>query len=561
MYTINPAGSGVTNYVSFATAVTALNVAGVSGPVTFQVAAGTYTEQVNIGTIAGVSAANTITFDGLTAANAILTFAGTSTSNYWTVKLTNSPYVGFRNLTIRATGAANGVPVQISGTSHFARIKKCTLEITGPGATSTANNYTGILISNTATVTSPASGTLLNNLEIDSNTINGGYYGIYSYSNTSTPYSGLNKYRGNTILNVYSHGAYYYYNEAVTFSNNTITLRTTTANSYGVFLDNCQNTGTNIHTISGNNFTRVNTNGIYINGGGSTARNQINNNMVTGFNSASSYGLYIYNTSNYDIYHNTAFVDVSTSSNQYAALYVAYGSNIDVKNNIFVAHQAGSGLPVYSPSLPGGYFTMNYNNLYKYSGTASTGLFFNGSLGATYTSANLAGGGGLNQNSVSVNPGFVSLTNLHLSNACSGKGVNLAGITKDIDGDNRNPIPNMGADEATGLTNDVGIQEIKPFIAGTQDVKVVIRNFGGNTLTSVNVAYSVNGSIAKVTQWTGTLNPCDTVTVLFTGVNQYTFQSGVSYTVEAYTSLPNFTADPKTSNDTVVLGPTCVFLS
>lgn len=45
-YTINPNGSGATNYTSYTAALSALSTSGVNGPVVFNVASGTYTEQV-----------------------------------------------------------------------------------------------------------------------------------------------------------------------------------------------------------------------------------------------------------------------------------------------------------------------------------------------------------------------------------------------------------------------------------------------------------------------------------------------------------------------------------
>ena len=60
-YTIDPAGSGPTNYTTFAAATAAL-ASGVSGPVVFTVASTTFTEAVSLNPVTGVSAANTVTF-------------------------------------------------------------------------------------------------------------------------------------------------------------------------------------------------------------------------------------------------------------------------------------------------------------------------------------------------------------------------------------------------------------------------------------------------------------------------------------------------------------------
>lgn len=62
---------------------------GVSGPVVFNVLAGTYIEQVNIPAIAGASATNTITFNGGTgnATTRIIQFTSAATSDNHTFRL------------------------------------------------------------------------------------------------------------------------------------------------------------------------------------------------------------------------------------------------------------------------------------------------------------------------------------------------------------------------------------------------------------------------------------------------------------------------------------------
>ena len=60
-YTIDPNGSGPTNYTTFAAAAQALS-AGVSGPVVFRVASTTFNESVSLPAVTGVSSTNTVTF-------------------------------------------------------------------------------------------------------------------------------------------------------------------------------------------------------------------------------------------------------------------------------------------------------------------------------------------------------------------------------------------------------------------------------------------------------------------------------------------------------------------
>lgn len=77
-YTIDPNGSGSRNFKDFSNATYQLFVQGVSGPLTFEVAPGTYTENWRIAPIQGVSATNTVTFRSKTPLGAKLVGAGRS---------------------------------------------------------------------------------------------------------------------------------------------------------------------------------------------------------------------------------------------------------------------------------------------------------------------------------------------------------------------------------------------------------------------------------------------------------------------------------------------------
>lgn len=560
VYTINPAGSGVSNFISFRAAASALNTAGVSGRVTFLVAAGTYNEQLNLNAIPGVSSTNTVTFDGGNASAVVLDTAANTTTNYWTVRLNNSPYVTLRNLTINASGATYGAGVQISGNSHYSAVKNCVINMVN-AATSTATGFIPVLISSATNITSPTTGIKVDFVEIDSNVINNGYYGIYAYGLTSTPYSTQHKFRNNTLNNIYYYGVYCYYLEGLSINSNNVTIRNTggTNNSMGIYMSSCYNNlaGT-YHTVLANRITQAGQYGIYAINGGGTVRSLFANNMLGGgFRSTNAYGMYLASVQNVDLFHNTINVDVATSGAQYAALYVNSNTNIDIRNNVLVS--SGSGLPLYAPGTPPGGFVLNNNNYFRQGTISGNDLLYLGTT--TYTANNFIGGGGYNTASINVNPAFVSPLDLHLTTACGGRAGRISSVLTDIDGNPRGVLTNYGADEVVALANDAGVDRIYPFTAGLQDVRVVLKNFGSNTLTSVNVAYAVNGGIAKVISWTGNLAPCDTTTVTFSGVHQYNFLSGTAYTIEAYTLSPNLQADADVTNDTTILGPSCVFLS
>ncbi len=74
-----------------------------------------------------------------------------------------------------------------------------------------------------------------------------------------------------------------------------------------------------------------------------------------------------------------------------------------------------------------------------------------------------------------------------------------------------------------------------------------IKNTGTTTVSSFNVSYVLNGAAPLTELWTGTLNPCDTVSVTFAAP----MNLGLVNTISVYTDQVDGTADNNTDNDTV----------
>jgi len=99
--------------------------------------------------------------------------------------------------------------------------------------------------------------------------------------------------------------------------------------------------------------------------------------------------------------------------------------------------------------------------------------------------------------------------------------------------------------------NDAGVDSIEtPFkvsCAGIKPVKIQLKNYGDNTLNSVQIGWSINGIIQTPYIWNGTLLP-DSVTSLKIGT--YNFSSGYNINLKTWTSIPNGQSDMMTDNDT-----------
>ena len=242
-YTIDPAGTGTSNYASFTAAVSALTTSGVSGPVTFNVAQGTYTEQVTINAITGTSATNKVTFKSATSNTlpVFLTFAGaTASTNNWTLKLNGVNNLEFDGIKFSNTRTGFTVNVNLNGTTS--NISFLNSSFTG-AATSTSsafsaffyetgsfqtgnwtfnncqfiNNARGININ--GNLTNP-----LNSLVVTNCTFNTLSYGIYTYYGTAQLPSTTANISNNTFNSSAAslNAIILYGSAAVTFNNNTV---------------------------------------------------------------------------------------------------------------------------------------------------------------------------------------------------------------------------------------------------------------------------------------------------------------------------------------------------
>jgi hypothetical protein len=111
--------------------------------------------------------------------------------------------------------------------------------------------------------------------------------------------------------------------------------------------------------------------------------------------------------------------------------------------------------------------------------------------------------------------------------------------------------PNFDA----GVTGFMQPSSLNGIEGALQTVQVTIKNFGTNTLTSIPVAYSVNGTQIASQTWTGSLASGASTNVLFT--TQYTTPAQ-QYDLCAYTGL---VPDGDHTNDTTCITPYGLFTS
>ena len=544
-------GGVAPNYPTILAAITDLNTYGVCGPVMFNVAPGTYTSALSLNNIRGASHINTIDFIG---ANTPTTIITASVNNGSTVLLAESKYVTFSNFTINNTITGNATGFAFAGNTLKCVIKNCVINFPN------AYSYTTYGINVTGTLTGyGSSNNFSDSITIDSNTINGAYYGIYftgNYTTVTTTAHRDFKVRYNTVNNSYYMGIYgdYVFN-ALDVSGNKINMDSLgDTYSYGIYLYDCENSNPNTyHNISYNSIKNAGGYGIYtyyLLCSSTNPARYFNNSLMGGFRNANAYGIQISDntTSPALIYHNTVNMDFGQASSGYPALYYYGSNNTKIKNNIFAyTATSGSGLPV---TVDNALASGNLNNNLYYNATGGNLIYKNGS---TFNSSNyktLAAGG---DKSYNVNPGFAGAKDVHITNGCLRGDTLTTLIPVDIDGQMRSITPLIGVDEVNMTADNIAVDAVTnpkaPLVAGWQDVVVVVRNKGNNPVSSFLVSYVLNNGTPVTQNWSGLLGTCDTVSVVFTGANQGNFTNANN--MVAYTSFPNGFNDTQVADDTL----------
>ena len=531
-YTIGPSGA---DFPTFAAALAAMQNCGISGPVTFNVQSGTYTEQLTILEIPGTSATNSITFQSATGVNTDVTlqFTTDATTNY-VVKLNGADHFRFKNMTLLSTA-----------TTAYCRV----IEMTGNAVDNQfeGNRITGIdataTSTNTALVYSTSGTTSLDSLAVfNNNTFTNGSYGVYLYGASTSVLENKTTITNNTFNNQYGKAIQLYYQSAPIINGNIINGHATNTAYQGIYTGYCDN---DIKILKNKIVIPVGTYGIYVyNCDGTTLKKGlIANNFVQAGGTVASYGIYAYYSTYQEFYYNS--VNITSSSTTARAFHItASCAPIVLKNNIFANN--GGGYSIYSALTTG--VTSDNNDLYTTGATLGYWSAARADLAAWQAASSL------DANSVSVDPNFVTSTDLHtFTSSLNGYATPVAGITDDIDGDVRDvSSPDIGADEFAPLSYDLGIVGVVtpiPVSCGlgaSENVTIQLKNFGGSTITTADIYYTLNNGTPVHGVFNGSILSDSTVDYTFPTTAD--LSAIANYTFDFYVVLAG---DLNTLNDTI----------
>jgi hypothetical protein len=348
VYTIDPAGSGGSNFTTFAAAISTLNLNGVgSGGVTFSVADGATFNETGLPIFATGTSANPIIFQKSgTGTKPIVNFTGGSGTTDFGFELASSDYITF-----------NGLDIRDAGTS--------------------SSNYIEYGFYFLGTATNGCQNNTVKNCNIDLTKANTSSRGVYtsSIATTSAGANSFNKFYNNTVQDTYN-GYYFVGSSTIVDDNNEVNTQSggtslidnlgnnLSTTLYGIYLS-YQTNMTIANTTLSNITCATSIYGIYDGSGTTNTFNFYSNeikNITASSTSSTVYGMYIATGVTNNIYSNLIHGMVAPYT--VYAIYIGGGTTNNIyKNSIYDINYSGvSTLIAYGLAVAGGTTNNVYNN-------------------------------------------------------------------------------------------------------------------------------------------------------------------------------------------------------
>ncbi|KFD39565.1 hypothetical protein AT05_04310 [Schleiferia thermophila str. Yellowstone] len=567
-YTINPNGTGATNFISFTALANALACGTVTGPVTINVVAnsGPYNEQIVLPYVPGTSPTNKIVINGN---NNILQFNAIDGNNRHTIELNGAKHYEFNNLQILSIGASFGHALEFRNSADSNKFTGC---IIGHADIENTSFSTGAIVFTNLKTTSTGQGNNGNYNEFINNIIQGGYYTISLNGTSTTPNRG-NKFINNIIRESYLYSVYGANTEDLVFEGNEFrrTDRNSLTTCYYIYLWSSFNRGLRIvgnkfHApFAQNTLSTLSFYGIWL-AAASDDTSKINLIANNVFYNIRTNGLAytIYHTAsqgNTDYVHNTISVNnpQSTSASANRLVFISTTpANLRIVNNVFTCNRGGSGQnhliylssSTYTPII-------NHNVYFIDTIGASNFIGFRGTNVKTWSNWQSVASGAFDQNGAYANPIYENENagNLRPINpVINNIGLNLTSIVPvDINNVTRSSTPDPGAYEFTPLpgVDAVLTAFISPVpgsgCSGNIAASVNLSNYGQTTLTYARIQWSVNGVLQSPVAFTGSI-----LTAANQAVSLGTFPvvANQTYNLVAYVDSVAPGTDANPSNDT-----------
>lgn len=429
-YTI---GGNNPDYATLVDAINDLTVNDMAGNVTFNIRDGEYVGRIVIPDVGGFFKKLTIQSESGDSTKVIISDSATSNADNYVIKNSKKKYLDIKNVTLEAKGVNYGRVIYSTYAIEQLTISNCILKSTMTDGSVNKWDFS-LFYADTSQ--------LLQGLQIVNNQFYNGGYGVYYKSFKSSTIGTSNAKVNNNQFYNQSKSAIYLEN----FSKPEIISN---------YIESAIDTGfialSSVGNDSGPNISKnriycyKGKYGLYIKGSALSGHEgrAFNNFILMDDNTATTVsGIYIDGFVQYwkILYNSLNITNTGTTSATFKANNFLF--NDVIQNNVLANN--GGGYSIYIQTGVSS-VTSNNNDLY----TTGVNLGYHGGSGGNKTNLAAWQATGLDANSVSVNPNYLSKTELRGCNsALDSAAAVIAGITKDIDGETRNASkPDIGADE------------------------------------------------------------------------------------------------------------------
>lgn len=534
------------NYNTIDEFLEALLRCGVNGPLTVNIAAGTYDQQINMPPVAGVSDTNTITFRPLNGDTSSVIIRVPSDATC-ALNMDSSAYVTFNGIRFvaaqRALGSTTAM-VRFSRNSHHCTLTRCTL------IDSTSAGLTHLVNSNT-----------MSNLTIDRCYFYGGKTALQLVGTDTNNLSHNNIVRF-SYFNSQKNIALRLENQNSPLVDSNYFNNVTTNTSAVMLVTNCYDstkiTRNRIFTANGAYGLRVS--GLY---GNASSYALIANNMVEAKSTARS-GIYnspldVSNVEKVNIVYNAVNLDIPNLTNISAASIGGNGrfANIRILNNIF-ASTTGTGNYTFTFNpIQDTTYVINHNDYYNavdYMLNQFNGLAVLWTDWIRYVPED--------SNSLTLAPVFLGSYNADLrtyNSFLQGMGISIPEVTIDIEGGARANPPCIGAFEFPPLAYNFEVTELLApetscTLTTAEHFKVVIGNTGTDPIAggSATIQFQLAGQAASSPERiTRTIGSKDTIHFTFAQTANLSPEAHGADSVFQFRFWTNFAQEVDMSNDTL----------
>jgi hypothetical protein len=229
-YTIGSGG----DYITIIDAVNDLNELGISGTTVFDIAAATYTEQIQLNTISGTSSSDSIVFRSPTSdrQDVIINYLPTDNKNY-VLNINGSDNISFENLSFESiSGNSYGTVLFVEGQTSDLNFLNCNFK--GLAATSAGDNMTVVFLED-------GENNMANNIVFDNDSILSGSNSIYFAGGNDTDLESGNIIQNCFFNDFYSIGLEISFQENIVIENNNFSSSASGSAKKGIVCTYCNN--------------------------------------------------------------------------------------------------------------------------------------------------------------------------------------------------------------------------------------------------------------------------------------------------------------------------------